>query len=133
MPCGKSTGKITLRRGPGVTLDGVLPLMVSGVALGRRCAHEIALADFHPTLANDVVGRCGVEIEVGQAVAKQQALTRELPCLPAWEGDADVLSLGAVDLALLNALEIIDSFADPIFQLSNRGLVVCKFQKLFAG
>jgi hypothetical protein len=40
-----------------------------------------------------------MEVEVGQAVAQQQALTRELPCLPAWEGDADVLSLGAVDLA----------------------------------
>jgi uncharacterized protein (DUF2237 family) len=43
----------TLRRGPGVTLDDFLPLMVSGVALGRRWAHEIALSDLHPTLAND--------------------------------------------------------------------------------
>ena len=47
--------------------------MVSGVALGRRCAHEITLSDLHPTLANDVVGRGGVkvEVEVRQAVAKQ--------------------------------------------------------------
>jgi len=74
-----------------------------------------------------------VEVEVGQAVAKQEALARELPCLSAWEGDADVFSLGAVDLALLDALEVIDSLGDPIFQLSNRGLVVGKFQKLFAG
>ena len=42
-------------------------------------------------------------------------------------------SLGAVDLALLNALAVIDSLGDPIFQLSNRGLVVGEFQKLFAG
>ena len=68
--------------------------MVSGVALGRRCAHEIALSDLHPTLANDVIGRGGVEVEVRQAVAKQEALTGELPCLPAGEG------------ALLNALEV---------------------------
>jgi hypothetical protein len=116
-----------------VILDGFLPLMVSGAALGRRWAHEIALSDLHPALANNVVSRCGVEIEVGQAGAKQEALARELPCLPAWEGDADVLSLGAVDLALLDALEVIDGLGDPIFQLSDRGLFVGKCQKLFAG
>jgi hypothetical protein len=116
-----------------VTLDGGLPPMSSGVALGGRCTHEIALSDFYATLANDVVSRCGVEVEVGQAVAKQQALTCELSCLPAREGDADLLGLGAVDLALLDAPEVIDSLGDPIFQLSNRGLVVGKFQKLFAG
>ena len=47
-----------------------------------------------------------MEIEVGQAVAKQEALARELPCLPAWEGNADVLSLSGVDLVLLDAFEI---------------------------
>src|SRR5271166_6851677 len=81
----------------------------------RRCAHKIAFSDLHPALANDVVSRRGVEVEVGQAVAKQEALARELPCLSAWEGDANVFSLGAVDLALLDALEVIDGLGDPIF------------------
>ena len=32
-----------------------------------------------------------MEVEVGQAVAKQEALACELPCLPAGKRDADVL------------------------------------------
>ena len=70
-----------------------------------RCAHKIAFSNLHPALANDVVSRRGVEVKVGQAIAEQEALARELPRLPAWEGNADVFSLGAVDLALGDALE----------------------------
>ena len=62
--------------------------------------------------------------EVWQTVAEQEALSGELACLPAWEGDADVLALGTVDLALLDALEIVDCLGDAVFQLSNSGLVV---------
>ena len=98
-----------------------------------RCAHKIAFSNLHPALANDVVSRRGVEVKVGQAIAEQEALARELPRLPAWEGNADVFSLGTVDLTLLDVLEVIDSLGDAIFQLSNRGLVVGKFQKLFTG
>ena len=49
----------TARRGPGLTLEGALPLMVPGVSLGQRCTHEIALSDFHPALASitaDITG-----------------------------------------------------------------------------
>ena len=60
-----------------------------------------------------------MEIEIGQAVAQQEALTSELPCLPAWEGDANVFSLGAVDLRLLDALEVIDGLGNAILQLGN--------------
>jgi hypothetical protein len=49
----------------------------------RRCADKIAFSDLHPALANNVVSCRGVEVEVGQAVAKQEALARVLPCLPA--------------------------------------------------
>src|SRR5258707_11492395 len=80
-----------------------------GSELRRRRAHEIALADLDAALANDVVGGGGVEIEVGQGVAEQQALAGELADLPARECDLDFLALGAVDLALLHALEILDS------------------------
>ena len=98
----------------------------------RRCPHKIAFSDLHSALSNNVVSRCGVEEEIGQAVAKQETLTCELPCLPAWEGDADVFSLGAVDLRLLDTLEVIDSLGNPIFQLRNCRLVICDFLRLFA-
>ena len=86
-----------------------------------------------PAQPKDVVSCRGVEIEIGQAVAKQKALTGELACLPAREGDADVLGLGAVDLRLLHALEVIDGLGNAIYLLGNRRLVVCEFQRLFAG
>jgi len=69
-----------------------------------------------------------VEEKIRQAVAQQKTLTRELPCLPAWEGNADVLSLRAVDLVLFDAFEIVDSFGDPILQLSDRALIVANFK-----
>ena len=97
------------------------------------CAHKIAFSDFDTTLADNVVSRRGVKVKIRQAVSQQKTLTGELPCLPAWEGNADVLSLRAVDLVLFDVFEIIDSFGDPVFQLGDRGLIVRKLQKLFAG
>src|SRR5882757_4389259 len=89
--------------------------------LRRRRAHEIALADFDAALADDVVGGGGVEIEIWQRIAEQQALAGELTDLPAREGDLDLLALGAVDLALLHALEVLDRLGDPVLQLSDGG------------
>ena len=74
-----------------------------------------------------------MKVKIRQAVSQQKTLTGELPCLPAWEGNADVLSLRAVDLVLFDVFEIIDSSGDPVFQLGDPGLIVRKFQKLFAG
>src|ERR1700675_3856996 len=84
----------------------------AGRELRRRRAHEIALADLDTALADDVVGGGGVEIEIRQRVAEQQALPGELADLPARKGDLDLLAFGAVDLALLHALEIFDGLGD---------------------
>src|SRR5438445_4103309 len=92
-----------------------------GGELRRRRAHEIALADLDAALADDVVGGGGVEIEVRQRIAEQQALPGELADLPAREGDLDFLALGAVDLALLHALEIFDGLRDQVLQLRKGG------------
>src|SRR6476620_1962803 len=90
------------------------------------------LPDLHTALPHDVVGRGGVKPEVGQAVAEQKALPGELTSLPAREGDADVLSLGPVNLALLDTLEVVDGFGDAVLQLRNGGLVVRELQRFLA-
>src|SRR5262249_17573127 len=70
-----------------------------GRALKRdRRAHEIALAELDPALAQDVVGGRAVEIEVRQRVGEQQRLAGELARRPARERDLDRLVLAAVDL-----------------------------------
>ena len=97
--------------------------------LRGRCSHKISLADLDTALPNDVIGRGGVKPEVWQAVAEQETLAGELTCLPAREGDADVLSLGTVDLALLDTLEVVDGSGNAVLQLGNGGLVVGELQK----
>src|SRR5262245_29270084 len=76
--------------------------------LRQRRAHEIALADLHAALPDDVVGGRGVKEEVRQAVAQQQSLPLELSRVAVGKGDADILLLGAVDLRRLHAFEEID-------------------------
>src|ERR1051325_5593268 len=100
--------------------------------LRRRAAHEIALADLDAALADDVVGRGGVEIEVRQGAAEQQALPGELAGLATRERDLDLLALGAVDLALLHALQIFDGLGDAVLEPRDRGLVVGELQGLLA-
>src|SRR5438045_6479336 len=96
--------------------SGAFSLPKDGGGLRRRRAHEVALADLDAALPDDVVGGGGVEIEVRQRIAEQQALAGELANLPAREGDLDLLAFGAVDLARLHALEIVDGLGDPILQ-----------------
>src|SRR5436190_19619944 len=98
--------------------------MDRGGELRRRCAHEIALADLDAALPDDVVGGGGVEVEVRQRVAKQQALAGEIAGLAAREGDLDLLALGAVDLALLHAFQERDGLGDAVLQLRDGGFVV---------
>src|SRR5277367_4110341 len=96
-----------------------------GRATGSLCrwrAHEVALGELNAALPDDVVGGGGVKPEVWQAVAE-----------PGREGDGDVLALGAVDLALLDALQVFDGLSDAVLQLSNGGLVVGELQQLLAG
>src|SRR5882757_6986519 len=75
-------------------------------------AHEVALAELDPAMAQDVVGGGAVEIEVRQRVAEQQRLPRELAHGAAREGDLDLLVLAAVDLRRLEALDELDSLGD---------------------
>src|SRR5262245_34265996 len=63
-----------------------------------RRAHEIALAELNPALAQDVVGGGAVEIEIRQRVGEQQRLAGELARRSARERDLDRLVLAAVDL-----------------------------------
>src|SRR5277367_1419633 len=107
-----------------------------GRATGSLCrwrAHEVALGEFDAALPDDVVGGGGVKPEVWQAVAEQKALAGKLACLPVRQGDGDVLALGAVDLARLDALEVFNGLRDAVLQLSNGGLVVGELQQLLAG
>src|SRR6185436_2215561 len=96
------------------TLSRPFCLTARSRQLRRRAAHEIALAELDAALADDVVGRGGVEIEVRQAVAEQQALSGEVARLPAWEGDLDLFPLGAVDLGRLHAFEELDGLGDAV-------------------
>jgi hypothetical protein len=68
-----------------------------------------------------------VEIEVGQAVAKQEALAVNCRVCPL--GKVMLMSLVSVPSISLwvMLLRVIDGLGNPIFQLSNRGLVVGKF------
>src|SRR5438445_1696165 len=52
-------------------------------------AHEIALAELDPALAQDVVGGGAVEIEIRQRVGEQQRLAGELARRSARERDLD--------------------------------------------
>ena len=80
----------------------------------RRRAHEVALADLDTAMPDDVIGGGDVKPEVWQAIAEQQALACELACLPAREGNIDILALGTVDLALLDTLELVDGLGDAV-------------------
>jgi hypothetical protein len=77
----------------------------------HRRAHEIALAELDPTMAQDVIRRCAVEIEVRQDKILQQPLPRELALVGA-ELDGDVLVLGAVDLRRLEGFAIVDRLGE---------------------
>src|ERR1700757_3121913 len=96
-------------------------------------AHEIALAELDPALAQDVVGGGAVEIEIRQRVGEQQRLAGELARRPARERDLDRLVLAAVDLRGLEAFEEIDRLGDAILELRNGRLGVGETRQVRAG
>src|ERR1700751_3797279 len=96
-------------------------------------AHEIALAELDPALAQDVVGGGAVEIEIRQRVGEQQRLAGELARRPARERDLDRLVLAAVDLRGLEAFEEIDRLGDAILELRNGRLGVGETRQVGAG
>src|SRR3569623_747859 len=100
--------------------------------LRRRRAHEIALADLDAAAADDVVSRGGMEIEVRQAAAEQQALSGEVLDIAVGCGELDFLGVGAVDLALLDGLEERNGLADALLELGERGLLGPELRSLLA-
>ena len=98
-----------------------------------RRAHEVALAELDAAMAQDVVGRGAVEIEVRQRVVEQQRLPRELALGAAREGDLDLLVLAAVDLRRLQALDELDGLGDALLQLGDGRLRFGKGRQLDAG
>ena len=66
-------------------------------------------------MPQDVVGRSGVEIEVGQAEIEQQRLASEL-ALAASKLDSDFLVLSPIDLRQFNAFDKFDCLGDAIFE-----------------
>src|ERR1700730_17461341 len=84
------------------------PLLSSEV---HQRAHEIALAEIDPAMAQDVIRGCAVEIEVRQDEVLQQPLSRELALVGA-ELDGGVLVLGAVHLRRLEGFAIVDRLGE---------------------
>src|SRR5438552_14811303 len=77
-----------------------------------RLAHEVALAELDPAMAQDVVGGRAVEIEVRQDEVEQKRLPRELALVRA-KLERDLLVLGAVDLRRLESLHVVDRAGEP--------------------
>src|SRR5215471_16579852 len=86
----------------------------------HRRPHEVALAQLHPAVAQDVVGGGAVEIEVGQRLVDEEALAGEFARGPARKGDLDLLALAAVDLSRLEAFEKVDRLGDALLELGDR-------------
>src|SRR6266511_839610 len=96
-------------------------------------AHEVALAELEPAMAQDVVGGGAVEKEIRQRVREQQRLPSELARRPARKRDLDLLVLAAVDLRRLEALEEVDGLGDAILELGNARFRVGEARHLGAG
>jgi len=88
----------------------------------HRRAHEVTLAEFDPAMAQDVIRRCAVEIEVRQDEILQQPLSRELALVSA-EFDGDVLVLGAIDLRRLEGFAVVDCLGKARLELGSAKLV----------
>jgi hypothetical protein len=105
------------------------PLLSSEI---QRRAHEVALAELDPAMAQDVIRRCAVEIEVRQDEILQQPLPRELALVGA-ELDCDVLVLGAVDLSRLEGFAVVDRLGEARLELGETCFRVGHVRHLGAG
>src|SRR6185369_2337890 len=91
--------------------------------LSRWIAEEIALAELHAVVPQDVVGGGDVEVEVRPGEALQVLLAAEFRVLAAQLED-HFAPLGAVDLLRLQRLHEIEGLGDACFQLGEGLLVV---------
>ena len=83
-------------------------------------------------MAQDVIRRCAVEIEVRQDEILQQPLPRELALVGA-ELDSDVLVLGAVDLLGLDGLGIVDGLGEARLERIEARFRVGQVDRIDAG
>src|SRR5260221_13070802 len=81
-----------------------------------RRAHEIALAELYAIMAQDRVGRRGVEEEIGQREADEVIFTFEAACFRA-QGDGDVTLFRSIDLAGLELFDVVERFDDACLEL----------------
>src|SRR6202023_2187179 len=94
-----------------VAFGGLRPLRCPVSSEIHRRAHKISLAELDPAMAQDVIRRCAVKIEVRQDEILQQPLPREFALIGA-ELDGDVLVLGAVDLRRLEGFAVVDRLGE---------------------
>src|SRR5690349_14295286 len=99
---------------------------------GLRLADVVALAELHAVVAQDVVGRGDVEIEIGQRLP-EQVLHAGPGDVAARALDGDLLVLAAVELRGLDRLDEGDRLGDALFQLGERLLRVLVLRDLDAG
>jgi hypothetical protein len=83
-------------------------------------------------MAQDVIRRCAVEIEVRQDETLQQPLPRELALVGA-ELDGDVLVLGAVDLRRLEGFAVVDRLGEARLELGKACFRVGHIRHVGAG
>src|ERR1700730_5178977 len=99
---------------------------------GYRRAHEIALTELDPAMAQDVIRCCAVEIEVRQDEILQKPIPRELTLVGA-ELDGDVLILSAIDLSRLEGFAVLDRLVEARLELCKAGFRVGHARHLGAG
>src|SRR5258708_1428837 len=73
----------------------------------HRRSNEVPVAELDAAVAQDVVGGGAVKIEIRQDMIEQQSLPAEL-ALAGAHFEGDLLVLGTVDLARLEALDVVD-------------------------
>ena len=93
---------------------------------------EIALADVEATAAEYRVGRCAVEIEVGQREMHEVMLALEVHLLAA-HGETDVAGFRTVDVFRAEPLHEGHGLVDPRLEFGEGGLVVGIFRDFRAG
>src|SRR5262252_482759 len=83
-------------------------------------------------MAQDVVGRGDVEVEVRQPEMEQKILALEGQGVTA-DRQCDLTTLAAVDLGSLEALHVVEGLGDALLKLRKARLLVAEFDDLDSG
>ena len=115
-------GKIEVRTFDVNTLQPAGRLNFSATPLrlpdpAQRPPEKIALAELHAAMAQDVVGRGGVEIEIRQREADEIVRALERHGLLRADREGDVLGRARVDLRRREAFDVVDRLGDARLQV----------------